>query len=263
MLFSFTCITSLDGKRFLSYSTMEHNYKESFRKLTDYDLLDLLDKREGVSPLAIQAAEEELASRNIPTDRLDYLNEKIAGNKTRKTKNLEFINTIKENINGQVSAMILPEENPSTEKIVKIFCAILGVQFLFQLPPFYHTISNALNRTPVDFFWWEMLSIIAPPLQLLMTLDLLFKKKRGWALLIILTSFGITLLLFQIIFYTDSLPLTDPYFWIQHLPAIGILLIFLRKSFRDYYKVSMDFVTITIILSTILAVIYYFLLQLT
>jgi hypothetical protein len=257
------CFFIFRAKRFLSYSTMEHNYKESFRKLTDFDLLDLLNKPEDVSPLAIQTAEEELASRNIPSETLDYLSEKINGNKARKEKNQQLLNTIKEKINKEVSDLILPEENPSIGKIVKIFCVILGIQFIFQLAPFYYTLSNAFNRVPVDFFWWEILSIIAPPLQLLMTLDLLFKKKRGWALLIALTGFGITLLLFQIIFYTDSLPLTDPYFWIQHLPAIGILLIFLRKSFRDYYKVSMDFATITIILSTILAVIYYFLLQLT
>jgi hypothetical protein len=262
MLLSFSCIATLHCKRFLSYIAMEHNYKESFRKLTDFDLLDLLDKPEGVSPLALQAAEEELSSRNIPTARLDYLNEKIDGNKTRKEKNLEFINTVKENINRQVSDIILPEENPSAEKIIKIFCVILGVQFIFQLPPFYYTISNALNRTPVDFFWWEMLSIIAPPLHLLMTLDLLFKKKRGWALLIALTGFGITLFIFQIVFYTDSIPWTDLYFWIQHLPAIGILLVFLRKKFRDYYYVSEDFATITIIISIVLGVTYYFLLQL-
>lgn len=240
---------------------MHQDFEEHFKKLTDYDLIDIIENSHNVSPVALLAAKNELENRNLSDEIITHFKTKIRSGIEKKIESTQRIDDFTEKIKAEVSDIIIPEQNTSTAKIIKIICVWFGIYLIIALKNSFTEIVGLLNSSGEPFFFWQYLSIPTVFLYIILIGDLLLKKKRGWILVTAISIINLVLFAFLLIESADYLLNRSIYFWLGRVSWAGFIFLFFSKRFMVYFSISKDFATKCFLISFLIGIIFFFFLR--
>ncbi len=230
-------------------------------KLSNEDLLRVLEEKADYQPAAVLAAENELGKRNLSETEIKEIKDK---KKTENEINKKvYINTkeAKKTINN-ISAEITDTLNPlSIETFrrkltaVSIFIVICGAYILIND---YDVFKN-IGFNGISYLSIEPLTTLT--LLLISGIQIWREKKSGWIILTgLLTCYSIVYLSFQVFaivmwitgvmkpFATDN----DIRFTLKLIGIIAFWLYFNKKIFREFFKIDNKTRIITYVASGII-----------
>ena len=170
-------------------------FTERFKTYSNTELLKIIDNPDDYQPLAVEAANAILSSRQLTDE--DFANARAELGTQRQEKKVQdkkkkdFENKVKDIGTSVLSAVNpIPAETPNPDRIIKIISIVLGVLFLFQLYKefgmiiFMFTDSEAQRETGMALYF---LPLIIIPIAII----LFFRRnKLGWTLLMIFLTYS-------------------------------------------------------------------------
>jgi hypothetical protein len=251
-----------------------NDFTEHYQKISNTELLAILDSPEEYQELAVEAAKEELNRRSLSEKEINEARQPLELKKEQKIKQVEKVKQF-ESVIKTAGQNFIDTINPiqskihSEEKTINLIVIILGGIFLFQVIKDF----NLHIAVILDFPRFPMESIMhILPLLTLGTGTFLFwkKKKNGWILLSIFLTFSIVTAL-GIILRTltwkpsrlpnlDSIfPRPDPLIYIVALVFLtGAIMLLCKSTIREVYSIDkqkmIKIIGITGIITTLILV---------
>lgn len=233
----------------------QNPFTARYKNLSNVELLEILEEPEHYQALAIDAARQELDTRQLSQEELESANATLREKKShlharqekKKQLQLQARNTVQklaENLSP------LQQNKPSDEKTIKIICLVYAANFLYEIIFRFTSIIALLS----DIFSCGILcgipavTILLTPVSLVL---LWLKNKNGWILFVFLVSFNLSFLLFNIssllhdmFFETPGLSVTfyqppriETFIWPIVLNG-GVLVAITRKSIRAIFRID-------------------------
>ena len=239
-----------------------NQFSDRYKKLDSIDLLRILDNALDYQPLALQAAREELETRNLSFEELNEANSVLAAEKSMKEKSIERSKEIRSIIIKSVINPIQTERGSSATSIILIALAFVlhsvyvVYHKLFELKYFVTDEYSELDLYSIFYF----LPIIIVPIA---TFLFWYRKKSGWTLLIIYLTFS-SINTFVLLILVSQL--ADPYpapiidFVFPLIFFLGLIWVIVRENIRKEYGVESKYLYQTFIftsVATILLVSYW------
>lgn len=165
----------------------KQDFIEQYQTISDADLLGILDNKKDYQRLAIEAANEELARRNLSQQQLQDAR-LIISTRARKTRRQEQVEAVTGPL-SRTSQEILETLQPSFEKPRSSRTQIILIGLFFGLVAIYQVGSNLrwlelytriFFRNPVDAFITLLPALLLPVAVVLFVA----RKKIGWILLV-------------------------------------------------------------------------------
>jgi len=250
-------------------------FTKKHKKLSDYELLEIILYSENYHNKAVDAAKKEIKNRYLSESEIAQLKQEIilkrAKDKELETEWIKRGNTISNPIIAFFNSINPTQYNINkTEKIIRILVILIGIYALYTT---YNSIiiTKAFLESPVNKWGSETLLIVPSLLfiTLLLTAIYHFYKKRriGWFLMLIFLSYITTERLAWIVIniYRD---LSDSISKIPYIPSftyfmflfffIGSLYTICRKDIRAIYHVTKKNMYLSIGATIILYILYLF-----
>ncbi len=245
-----------------------NNFTEYYKTISDTELLSILDKPEDYQPLAVQAAKNELANRQLSEAQIQDARQPLIAKQIQKEKEREKVKAIESRIKDAGHTFI-DTINPiqsgiaSTEKTIRLVVILFGGIFLYQLFKDFRTHLAYLRdipRFPLDS------SLYLLPLILLPVAIFTFWRRKtiGWTLLTIFLTYsavGAMWLLFQSLTWKpygfsglDNLfqgPSPTTYI-VQLLFLFGTLYVLCKPTIREVFSISKQKMSIIICITGVI-----------
>ena len=219
-----------------------NQFTDTYKRLSDEKLLDIIDNKSDYQPLAIETAIFELNSRHLTDKQISDAKQLNIDNKNKKAKAdkiiQDHIETAKKTAD-KAFTLFDPFIEKTPERSIKVICLVLGIlsiaKFISQYYYFKYMFTDANRLELADFF------IFLEMLYLPITLVFLWRlKKIGrllfsvWAIYNLLSAIGIFVLMLinSSSVYKSSLftPQTDISTFVFTLLISGGLLYHINKK---------------------------------
>jgi len=164
-------------------------FSASYKKLDNLSLLKIIDTPANYHTEAIEAANEELAARQLTDDELVALHEEIAMQKHEQQLKSEKINAFKDKAKDALYTVTdtlnpIQPEKPSLPKAILWLSILMTLLFLYQLYTQFGLLKYMFAR---DSAKWDftMAMYFIRPLVVMPVAAILFalRKNAGWVLL--------------------------------------------------------------------------------
>jgi hypothetical protein len=114
-----------------------NKFTERYKTLSNPDLLKIIDNPGDYQPLAVEAANEELAARHLTAEEIAVANAENEGELQEKQLKTEKRNAFERKVKDIGASVIdavhpIQQTPPSTNKIIAIFSIVFGVFFLVE-----------------------------------------------------------------------------------------------------------------------------------
>ena len=162
-------------------------FAEKYKTLENYELLEILNNREQYQPIAIEAAQQELTSRNLQAEEMiiaeQVVSERLAIEQKKKERSDLFKQKINKSVNkvyGELNPIL--DEAPGIEKLIRVIAIVYGVIFVYRFFGQLRFLSAIVSgKIEVDYGY----SFYLFPLLILIPTVIYFWKKTllGWVLL--------------------------------------------------------------------------------
>ncbi len=223
-------------------------FSDKYRTFSNTDLLRVLENEQDYLPEAIDAASEELASRNLSDEALALAHSQLEKERldaARKEDEREAIkNTLKEKGSGIVDYFNpVEDENEPSEgsypKVINTISLIFGAIAILQIATQWDLITGLFAAPEWDFSVFMFLfPIVITPIAIIL---FALKKRMGWILLSIYLGFALMGFLWMLFISFN------PTYLLGSLFFTGTLWVICQQRIRDVYKISTDIMYLTII----------------
>ncbi|HET9057433.1 MAG TPA: hypothetical protein VFN30_11375 [Chitinophagaceae bacterium] len=231
-----------------------NNFKEYYKTISDTELLNILDNPGNYQLLAVEAAKEEFAKRQLSGSEIQEARQPIIAKQIQKEKEREKIKAVETKIKTVGHTFIdtinpIQSGIPSTEKTIRLIVIIFGGVFLYQFITEFRTNLEYIKDIPR--FPFESTIILLPQILLPIATIAFWKRKTfGWALLTIFLTFtavAVMWLLFQAINWKPSgfagldnlFPRPSPTTYIvQLLFLVGTIYVLSKTNIRKVYSID-------------------------
>lgn len=239
-----------------------NNFSDYYKTIKDTELLSILDNPGDYQPLAVEAAKEEFANRQLSNTEIQEARQPFVAKQAQKEKELEKAKAVENKIKAAGQTFIdtinpIQSDIPPTEKIIRFIVIVFGGIFLYQFFKDFRTHLAYLKDIPR--FPLES-SLYLLPLILLPVATFTFWKRKtlGWTLLTIFLIYsivGATWLLFQSFNWKPSgfagldnlFPRPSPITYIlQLLFLVGTLYVLCKTQIREVFSVDKQRMVATI-----------------
>src|SRR5687768_378047 len=115
-----------------------NNFNEYYKKISDTELLSILDNPGDYQPIAVEAAKQELASRQLTDIEIREARLPLLAKQAQKKKEKERIKIVETRLKNAGNSFIdtidpIQPGIPSIEKIIRVIVIVFGGIFLYQL----------------------------------------------------------------------------------------------------------------------------------
>ncbi len=253
---------------------MEANsFFESFKKLTDTQLLEIVSSHDGYEPNAITAAEQEIKRRGLTNDQINEINKEIKDAESKELKQKEKIDAVSKKVLSTGSSLaedMYPiRKTPLTpDRAILLFSLFFATMFVisfkngFEMLEFMFRSSSAKWDMSMVFFFVPF--AITPIATVLFWL----RKKWGWFLLAAYMAYTLCIAICSFIIQMRisliDIPVVNFFrketvssSLLQILFFAGMLAAVCWKPLRNIYKVEKRQVVWTISIVAVLVLISY------
>ncbi len=172
----------------------DNNFTTLYKTWTTDKLLDIVDNPTDYQPLAVEAARQEIDSRQLTQEQLTDAKAEQDLRRQDKASKQQKIKDIEEKFKSVGSALAdtfnpIQKDTPTTDKFIKLISLFIGGLFLYQL---YKEFDMLKFMFTDDGGKWDFSMVLYfAPFIILPTAGLLFwfRKKIGWALTTIYFSY--------------------------------------------------------------------------
>ena len=241
---------------------ISNNFSGYYKTISDTELLSILDNPGDYQPIAVEAAKQELASRELTETEIQEARHPLLAKQAQKEKEKERIRAVEKRLKNAGQSFIntidpIQPGIPSTEKTIRLIVIVFGGIFLYQFIKDFRIHVVYVKDIPGNPF---DSSLYLLPLLLLPVAIFTFwkRKKLGWILLTIFLSFsavGAMWSLFESFNWQPSgLPAWDNLFprpspatyIIQFLFLVGTVYVLCKKNIREAFSVDKQTLGVTI-----------------
>jgi len=251
-----------------------NNFSEYYKSISDTELLGILDNPGDYQPLAVEAAKEELANRQLSDTEIQEARQPIIAKQTQKEKEREKVKEVETKIKVAGHAFIdtinpIQSGIPSTEKTIRLIVIVFAGLFLYQVISDFRMLSLMLkdiSRFDTSSFFYFIPFVIIPTA----TIFFWMRKTFGWLLLVFfviysvvgifwmfLENFGRTssgLTGFDNLFPSPS-PISNV---IQLIFFGGTLYILCKPTIKEVFKIENQKMVATLVISGLLTIFLMF-----
>jgi hypothetical protein len=253
---------------------ISNNFSELYKTISNTELLSILDNTNDYQPLAVEAARQEFASRQLSDTEIQAAREQLIAKRVQKEREREKAKAIEAKVKtaGQTFIDTINPIQPgihSTEKTIRLLVIVFSGLFLYQVIGDFKMLKLMLRdvtRFDLSSLFYFMPFIIIPAATIL-----LWKRKTsGWILSIfflIYSTVGILWTWIEIIVESSSW-LTGPDYWVvgpspisclvQVLFLGGTTYVLCKPDIRNIFKIDRKKMTATIVISGSLTAILMF-----
>ncbi len=188
---------------------MNNEFSNTYKTFSNSQLVEVLENSDNYLPLAVEAAEKELTSRQLSSEQMIEIKMEIE-RRSRATRKKETVVSIENRVMA-VAQQILETLNPigisqTPEKTIRIVCWVLAIGFLYHLfsnLDFLLVMLSDISNWDISTVWWFIPYIFLPSMIYL----LIRKLKGGWIMLSIWLTYTIVSAVFS---YAMELKLPEP-----------------------------------------------------
>ena len=250
-------------------------FSDYYKTLSNTDILEILDAPANYEPQAVEAAQQELNSRQLTEEEILEAGAPLLVKRLTRIKQQEKIKAIEEKVKsaGNLFADTMNPvvtETPTSTKLLRIITVVNALYFLYGLVKEYRFIPGIISDM-LHFYPFAALLLLLMVLEPI-ALYLLWKRKSiGWSLFTIYLTFAaISSILmfidalrrhfyfaggFSYLFNLRSSPL--PYF-IQLVFSAGTLYVLCKPIIREVYSIGRRKMISTIVITGLLSVVYVY-----
>ena len=252
-----------------------NKFSEYYKKITNLELLGILDKPADYEPAAIEAAKQELANRNLSREQIYEARHLILTKQLEKEKAKEKVKAVENKIK-EAGHTFFDTINPiqtginSTEKNIRVIVIVFGGIFLYQLIKDFREHIFYLKRffsSPFDSSMY-----LLPLILLLVAVIMFWKRKRsGWILLLsylVFSIIGVIWILLQPFTWSSGgfldklIPRPSPTTYFLQLLFLGATIFALCKpNIREVFVVDKRRMNVTIGVSTVVTFILIYMMM--
>lgn len=168
-------------------------FSDYYKTITDAELLSILENKEDYQEGAIEAAEQELKSRQFSAARLEELKMDLAQANAEKEEAKQRYTavegTVKRKFNDILESLNpIHKELPGAEKPLRFIIVLWGLLTLYQMINDYKFEFSAIKEFP--FHPFVNSTVLFPYIILPISIFLLWKRKpSGWSLFVIYLTY--------------------------------------------------------------------------
>lgn len=233
---------------------LKSDFKEYYRKVSNTELLDILDNPNKYQSLAQEIAKKEFLERNLSEEEINSARQPLIEQKLLKEKNKEKLQAIEESLKNKSNKIIdtlnpIQKERPTIEKGIYLIFISFGFIFVYQLTTQYSIFIISIKQFSHSPFinFVTVLPIIILPIALITFLN---RKQIGWILLSFYLTFNAVNAILALVNRYSLLPSI-----LQTFLYVGTLLIICKQTFRDIFLIDAKKKEATIIASVIVTLI--------
>jgi hypothetical protein len=249
------------------------DFVEYYKTISNTELLSILENATDYQPIAIEAAKNEFANRQLSETEIYDAKEPLLKKKLQEEKQLEKLKKIEAKVKQTGTTIIdtlnpIQSSIPTTEKTIRYIILVYSGIFLYQLIRDFEMIRA--NMSDITRFPYESLLFLIPFIIFPIAIITFWKRKSiGWILFtIFLTSsiVGVLWGLFLAITWKNSSNGFDILFPRPSLISFIIHLIFLggtqfvicKQNIREIFSISQDKLLMTIGITGVLSFFIYY-----
>lgn len=231
------------------------NFAENYKSFSNTELLAILECPEDYQPIAVVAAKQELALRNLSEDAILQAKEFLIDKQLQEARQKEKIHFIKQKAD-HASRTLLNNFNPVQKGITSTEKVIRGIVVTFSLIYFYQVVTgySFLIASIKDLSGFPLLSLLTlfPFLIIPVALITFWKRKPiGWVLLAIFLTFAVLEVLWTLFHalqwqyeengFNRFFPTPSPMVYVVHLMVVGgTLYAICKQSLREVYSIKLE-----------------------
>lgn len=173
------------------------NFSEKFSTYSNTDLFRIIQNPDDYQPLAVQTAENIIATRQLSEQEIENVKAELYLQKQEKEledqKKKGFENKLKD-IGTSITEAANPiqTEAPNTEKLIKIISFVFSGLFFYYLIIQFDLIRFMFSSSDADWDF-SMVVLFLPMIIILISTPLFYKRiKLGWTLLTIYITYSAT-----------------------------------------------------------------------
>lgn len=171
-----------------------NDFSEYYKTISDAELLNILDNPDEYQPLALKAAEEEFANRQLSDTEIQKARQELIARQAQKEKQREKIKSVEIKIKESGQTFI-DTINPiqtgihSTEKAIRLIVIVFGGILLYKFVKYFKTYLAYVRD--ISGFRIDSIIYFLPEIFLLIATITFWRRKRiGWMLLMIFLTFS-------------------------------------------------------------------------
>lgn len=230
------------------------NFSEYYKTISNSELLYILENPNDYQPLAVEAARQEFANRQLSEIEVKEAKEPLIAKQLKKEKQTQRIKVLESKVKNTGHTLIdtlnpIQTGIPATEKAIRLIVVVFGGLFLYQVIGDYTTLKAYVKDIP-SFPLVSLLTLF--PFIILPIAVLTFWKRRslGWTLLAIFLTFssvGILWALFNFLSWKSSgvagldhlvqRPSLTTYI-MQLVFSISTLYVICKRKVREVYSIN-------------------------
>ena len=227
------------------------DFETRYKNYSNSDLLDILDNPKNYQLIALEAARNELSSRNLSNSDINSARHTLKVKKEKSDAIAESNDRIKKKLINNTN-QVVDVFNPIQQSIPTSSKLIYFVSFIYTLLLLYEIWNNWENYKYIisgEYNEQFAYTVNLFPVLLLATgvISFWFKKKPGWILLVVYSSLSSTLCIFSGYFsfsyYFGSRPSFFPYpsptsYILVLLFYVGTILTLIRKDVLEVFSLK-------------------------
>lgn len=182
--------------------TIPNNFAAYYKTISNAELLSILDKPENYQPIAIEAAEQELANRQLSETEIaaarEELNAVLLLEAEQKEKRKAFEEKFRNTGNELIDTISLVQPgSPSAERMLRFLVIVFGIMFLYRVKQDWNELWYFSDSLPA----YDETAIYFLPLLIFLAGIILFwlRRSMGWSLLVIYLLVSTATVLFMLV----------------------------------------------------------------
>lgn len=234
----------------------ENDFSKYYKKISNTELLEILENPKNYQPLAIKVAKQEFSNRQLSDDEINLARLPLIEKQLLKERKRQKRESIENNVKDKTAILIetlnpIQKETPSIDKTILLIELSFGFIFIFNII----TSHRILLRSIKDFSRFPFISletlfpVIILPIALLTFWN---KKKIGWILLTIYLTFSATESVLSLL--ANQYDLISSIF--QSLLFIGTLFLISKQNIMEQFSINRKNQETTIIITVIMTLVF-------
>lgn len=245
------------------------NFSKYYKTISNSELLHILENPDDYQPLAVEAARQEFADRQLSDTEINEARESLIAKQSEKEKQAQRVKIIENKVKNTGHTLIdtlnpIQAGPPSTDKVIRLIVVVFGGLFLYMLIRDY----DALKAYAKDITSSPLVSSVALyPYIILPVAVLTFWKRKplGWTLLALFLTFSSVVMLWTIFHILSWKPydaaglenlFPRPSLTAYVIPLFffaGMLYVICRQNVREVYSINKNKMQSTIAITAIIS----------
>lgn len=164
---------------------MKQAFAEKYKTLSLVQLVEIVSHPDQYTPEALEAAREELGSRQVSSDGLEEARQKLDLKAEALRQNTSPLVRLMDWINDRVIRQAIPGELAPTEKIIRVICIYLVATAMYDFYYFILNILFVINAVFSGHGLYELYLSLSIAVPVIIAFLLWNRKTAGWMLLCI------------------------------------------------------------------------------